>query len=246
MESARRYAERAAIVNRAAEIMREHTDEFSDLITLEMGEIYQEAVGETQLSADILSRCMSFAPRRRQVSRGPVSSLWDSACPPSTWLLLRPPFRSPGSHHGGRQFTHADGADGWRGRALLPRTISLHPGILVPECPTPLRRSVVSSVAVLLRDLPEQLQKGRIHRQQAALEPTGQFPRVSPAKSLDCMTDVRKKFFRNLSPGISTFRYSLISRSPPSPPGACVRKGKAGQPAKTARANRGVLDLAAA
>jgi succinate-semialdehyde dehydrogenase / glutarate-semialdehyde dehydrogenase len=49
------YAERAAIVNRAAEIMRERTDEFSKLITLEMGKIYQEAVGETQLSADILS-----------------------------------------------------------------------------------------------------------------------------------------------------------------------------------------------
>jgi succinate-semialdehyde dehydrogenase/glutarate-semialdehyde dehydrogenase len=49
------YVQRAAIVNRAAEIMRERSDEFSKLITLEMGKVYQEAVGETQLSADILS-----------------------------------------------------------------------------------------------------------------------------------------------------------------------------------------------
>ncbi|MDT7813308.1 MAG: succinate-semialdehyde dehydrogenase / glutarate-semialdehyde dehydrogenase [Acidobacteriaceae bacterium] len=49
------YVQRAAIVNRAAEIMRERSDEFSKLITLEMGKVYLEAVGETQLSADILS-----------------------------------------------------------------------------------------------------------------------------------------------------------------------------------------------
>jgi succinate-semialdehyde dehydrogenase / glutarate-semialdehyde dehydrogenase len=49
------YVQRAAIVNRAAGIMRERSDEFSKLITLEMGKVYLEAVGETQLSADILS-----------------------------------------------------------------------------------------------------------------------------------------------------------------------------------------------
>jgi succinate-semialdehyde dehydrogenase / glutarate-semialdehyde dehydrogenase len=49
------YVQRAAIVNRAAEIMRERSDEFSKLITLKMGKVYQEAVGETQFSADILS-----------------------------------------------------------------------------------------------------------------------------------------------------------------------------------------------
>jgi succinate-semialdehyde dehydrogenase/glutarate-semialdehyde dehydrogenase len=63
------YAKRAVIVNRAAEIMRERTDEFSSLITLEMGKIYQEAIGETQLSADILSYYVENAETSKKLIR---------------------------------------------------------------------------------------------------------------------------------------------------------------------------------
>ncbi len=48
------FAERTAVISRAAEILRERADEFARLLTLEMGKLYSEALGEVELSAQIL------------------------------------------------------------------------------------------------------------------------------------------------------------------------------------------------
>jgi succinate-semialdehyde dehydrogenase / glutarate-semialdehyde dehydrogenase len=47
------FAERAAVVARAAAIMRERADEFATPMTLEMGKLFKESQGEVALSADI-------------------------------------------------------------------------------------------------------------------------------------------------------------------------------------------------
>src|SRR6201997_998482 len=47
------YAERAAVCRRAAAILRERPDEFARLLTLEMGKLYGESLGEVELSAQI-------------------------------------------------------------------------------------------------------------------------------------------------------------------------------------------------
>ena len=49
------YAERAVIVNRAAELLHAQVDDFARLETLEMGKRMGEARGEVKLSADILA-----------------------------------------------------------------------------------------------------------------------------------------------------------------------------------------------
>ncbi len=48
------FAERTAVISRAAAILRERSDEFARLLTLEMGKLYTEALGEVELSAQIL------------------------------------------------------------------------------------------------------------------------------------------------------------------------------------------------
>jgi succinate-semialdehyde dehydrogenase/glutarate-semialdehyde dehydrogenase len=49
------YAERATIINKAAELLRSRTDDFARLATLEMGKRIAEARGEVYFSADILA-----------------------------------------------------------------------------------------------------------------------------------------------------------------------------------------------
>lgn len=49
------YAERAAVCRRAAAILTERPDEFARLLTLEMGKLYKESLGEVALSADIFN-----------------------------------------------------------------------------------------------------------------------------------------------------------------------------------------------
>jgi succinate-semialdehyde dehydrogenase/glutarate-semialdehyde dehydrogenase len=49
------YAERAAIINKAASLLRAHVDDFAQLETLEMGKRIAEARGEVEFSADILA-----------------------------------------------------------------------------------------------------------------------------------------------------------------------------------------------
>ena len=53
--TARTFAERAAIVNKAATLFRAKREEFARLLTLEMGKLIAEARGEVDLSADILA-----------------------------------------------------------------------------------------------------------------------------------------------------------------------------------------------
>ncbi len=48
------FSQRAAVVGRAAAIMRERPDDFARLATLEMGKLIEEARGEVLLSAEIL------------------------------------------------------------------------------------------------------------------------------------------------------------------------------------------------
>src|SRR6201993_3168842 len=48
------FAERTAVIKRSAAILRERSDEFARLLTLAMGKLYTEALGEVELSAQIL------------------------------------------------------------------------------------------------------------------------------------------------------------------------------------------------
>lgn len=57
------YAERAVIVAKAAAIMRERAEEFARPVTLEMGKLFAESVGEVMLSADILDYYAAHAER---------------------------------------------------------------------------------------------------------------------------------------------------------------------------------------
>ena len=50
-----RYADRAAILHKAAKLMADHVDDFARLATLEMGKRIDEARGEVRFSADILA-----------------------------------------------------------------------------------------------------------------------------------------------------------------------------------------------
>jgi succinate-semialdehyde dehydrogenase/glutarate-semialdehyde dehydrogenase len=51
--SRKSFDERAAVCRRAAAILREEADEFARLLTLEMGKLYAESLGEVELSAQI-------------------------------------------------------------------------------------------------------------------------------------------------------------------------------------------------
>ena len=57
------FAERSAVLAKAANIMRERTDEFANLITLEMGKLIAQSRGEVQLSAAILDYYAEHAER---------------------------------------------------------------------------------------------------------------------------------------------------------------------------------------
>src|SRR3984893_18882805 len=47
------FAERTVVMKRAAAILRERSDEFARLLTLEMGKLYNESLGEVQLAEEI-------------------------------------------------------------------------------------------------------------------------------------------------------------------------------------------------
>jgi succinate-semialdehyde dehydrogenase/glutarate-semialdehyde dehydrogenase len=69
------FAERAAIVSRAAAIMHARVDEFARPVTLEMGKLIEQARGEVKLSADILEYYARnaerfLAPQRLEPSSG--------------------------------------------------------------------------------------------------------------------------------------------------------------------------------
>jgi succinate-semialdehyde dehydrogenase/glutarate-semialdehyde dehydrogenase len=48
------FAERSAILSKAAHLLRRHTDKLAHLITLEMGKLIADSRGEVALSADIV------------------------------------------------------------------------------------------------------------------------------------------------------------------------------------------------
>lgn len=73
--SLRSLAERKAIVEKAASILREKLDEFATPITIEMGKLFREAQGEVELSADILDYYADnaekfLAPEKLKVKEG--------------------------------------------------------------------------------------------------------------------------------------------------------------------------------
>jgi succinate-semialdehyde dehydrogenase/glutarate-semialdehyde dehydrogenase len=57
------FADRAGIVSKAAGIMRGRAEEFARPMTLEMGKLFAESVGEVMLSADILDYYATHAER---------------------------------------------------------------------------------------------------------------------------------------------------------------------------------------
>jgi len=57
------FAQRAVIVSKAAAIMRERAEEFARPMTLEMGKLFAESLGEVELSADILDYYATHAER---------------------------------------------------------------------------------------------------------------------------------------------------------------------------------------
>src|SRR4030095_10053557 len=73
--SLRSLAERKAIVEKEAEILRKKLDEFATPITIEMGKLFREAQGEVELSADILDYYADnaekfLAPQKLKVDEG--------------------------------------------------------------------------------------------------------------------------------------------------------------------------------
>src|SRR5260370_7686479 len=57
------FASRAAVVSKAAQLMRDRVEDLSRTITLEMGKLIEESRGETLLSADILAYYATNAER---------------------------------------------------------------------------------------------------------------------------------------------------------------------------------------
>ncbi|MBF6557813.1 MAG: NAD-dependent succinate-semialdehyde dehydrogenase [Acidimicrobiales bacterium] len=57
------FVDRAAVVAKAAALMRERSDELARLVTLEMGKLIDEARGEVELSADIIDYYAQNAER---------------------------------------------------------------------------------------------------------------------------------------------------------------------------------------
>jgi succinate-semialdehyde dehydrogenase/glutarate-semialdehyde dehydrogenase len=73
--STKTFAEKAAVVKKAASILREKMDDFARLVTLEMGKRSAEAQGEVKLSADILDYYADnaerfLAPERLTIAEG--------------------------------------------------------------------------------------------------------------------------------------------------------------------------------
>lgn len=68
------FAERAAVLRKAASLLRERKDKYAHLLTLEMGKITAEALGEVELSASILEYYADNAEKLLQPETLPVAS----------------------------------------------------------------------------------------------------------------------------------------------------------------------------
>ena len=91
------FAERAAVVARAATIMHARVDEFARPVTLEMGKLIAEARGEVALSADIIDyyaknaeRFLAPQPPQAELgqSRGPKHAVRRALWRPALELSL--------------------------------------------------------------------------------------------------------------------------------------------------------------
>lgn len=68
------FAQRARILQNAADILRANIEEYASLLTLEMGKLFSEAKAETELSAQILEYYAVNAERQLQPEVLPVTS----------------------------------------------------------------------------------------------------------------------------------------------------------------------------
>ena len=92
----RSFAERAAVVSKAAGLMRANTDELARLVTLEMGKRIEESRGEVALSAVILDYYAKNAVRFLATEHlTPVSGEADVECSPLGVLLGVQPWNFP-------------------------------------------------------------------------------------------------------------------------------------------------------
>ena len=67
------FKQRAVILQRAADLLRERSQEYAQLLTLEMGKLIGEAEGEVELSAQILEYYVKFAEQLLQPEKLPVA-----------------------------------------------------------------------------------------------------------------------------------------------------------------------------
>lgn len=92
-------AHRAAIMHRAAELLRAKTDDYAKLLTLEMGKLFAEAKGEVALSADILDYYAKNAERLLEPEKLPVADPAEGeailVCEPLGVLLAIEPWNFP-------------------------------------------------------------------------------------------------------------------------------------------------------
>ncbi|MDQ0455198.1 NAD-dependent succinate-semialdehyde dehydrogenase [Rhizobium paknamense] len=67
------FAERAAVLQKAANLLRQNADDHARLLTLEMGKLISEARAEVELSAKILEYYVKYAEKLLQPERLPVA-----------------------------------------------------------------------------------------------------------------------------------------------------------------------------
>lgn len=67
------FPARGAILQRAADLLREHKERYAKLLTLEMGKLYAEALGEVELSAQIMEYYVKHAEALLAPQKLPVA-----------------------------------------------------------------------------------------------------------------------------------------------------------------------------
>lgn len=93
--SARPLTERKAIVKRAAALLRDKREDFARPITLEMGKLFTEALGEVDLSADILDYYADNAerflePKKLEVPAGEPGEAFVESAPLGVLFCVEP------------------------------------------------------------------------------------------------------------------------------------------------------------